>query len=117
MKPAPDKRAVVEAYAAKGETMLAVDARQPGVVVPAQLQNDHQLLLKISHRYEGRDLVIDAFGVSITLSFSGVDFYCRIPWRAVVVAHCRVTGEIMGWEAPGDPPTITKRRGTLGLVN
>ena len=111
----PDKRTVLESYLRDGETHIVIDATQPGVCVPRERENDPQLILKISYRYEGRDLVIDTFGISCTLSFNHSSFYVRIPWAALFLVG---RGDrFASWPRPEAPPLITKRRGTLGLVN
>lgn len=78
-----EKRAALEAFLAHGPAMLHLDARHPGVRVPPWLNDDLQLRLRVSPRFDPPDLLIDEWGVRQTLSFQGRRFPVAIPWRAI----------------------------------
>ena len=110
-----DKREAVEAALKFGEARIIVDARQPGVIVPENLRQA-DLVLKLSHRYDPPDLETSDRGITCTLSFDRRRFCVTVPWAALYVV--RGTDEVVTvWPAPDEPPTLTKRRGGLGLVS
>lgn len=109
-----DKRETITRAVEQGETHIVLDAHQPGVDVPDHLRSD-SLTLKISKRYEFKDLTIDDWGVSQTLSFSGVSYYVRIPWHALYAAQSKEK-QCWVWQVPPEPPKFAKRRGILGVV-
>ena len=78
-----EKRAALEAFLAYGPAMLHLDARQPGVRVPPWLQDNLQLRLRVSPRFDPPDLLIDDWGVRQTLSFQGRRFPVAIAWPAI----------------------------------
>lgn len=108
-----DKRETINAFLNEGVTGICLDARQPGVVVP-DLYRQEALVLNISYKYDPPDLVVDDFGISVTLSFSGKRSWVRVPWAALYAARSATKFE--AWDLPEAPPAVTKRRGTLGLV-
>lgn len=115
MKPLPPKAETIERFAKEGETAILLDGRLPGVDVP----DEHRrvdLILKISHRYDPPDLTFNSWGFSITLSFHGQCYPCRVPWSSVYGARS-TPGEAYLWEPPEEAPEVTKRRGGLGLVS
>ena len=110
-----DKREAVEAALRLGEARIIVDSRQPGVVVPGHLRQQ-DLVLKLSHRYEGHDLETAERGITCTLSFDRRPFYVVVPWAALYAV--RGADEVVTvWPIPDEPPVLTKRRGGLGLVS
>lgn len=78
-----EKRSILEDFLEHGPAMIHLDARQPGVRVPPWLQDDLQLRLKVSPRFDPPDLQIDAWGIRQTLSFQGRRFPVAVPWNAV----------------------------------
>lgn len=78
-----EKRAVLEDFLTHGPAMLHLDARLPGVRVPPWLNDDLQLRLRVSPRFDPPDLLVDEWGVRQTLSFQGRRFPVAIPWRAI----------------------------------
>lgn len=109
-----DKLETLTAYLAQGECRIAVDSRQPGVIVPERFR-EPALILKLSHRYAPGDLTIDAWGIRVTLSFDRVESGVCLPWAAVFAA-ASLGGGVENWEHPGEPPALGKRRGGLALV-
>lgn len=109
------KREFLTACLRAGESLIILDARQPGVCVPEQYASDADLKLKVSFRYSPPDLTLSDWGVRITLSFSGVRSFVQVPWEAIyAVANGNASNF---WPVPDEPPILTKRRGILGLVS
>ena len=61
-----------------GLVMVHLDARRPGVVVPAELRCESHLRLNLSYRFEPPDLSVGEWGIRSTLSFSG----SASPWQS-----------------------------------
>jgi stringent starvation protein B len=86
----------------KGMTMIHLDARRPGVLVPEKFKGDHQLMLNLSYRFDPPDLAVSDWGVRQTLSFGGSRFTVAIPWSAVYAVASMVTREVFMF--PEDMP-------------
>ncbi|MBI3182443.1 MAG: stringent starvation protein B [Myxococcales bacterium] len=86
----------------KGLTMIHVDARRPGVIVPEHLRKEPHLLLSLSYRFDPPDLAVGEWGVRSTLTFSGSRFTVAIPWSALYAISSQVTKEF--WMYPDDMP-------------
>lgn len=110
-----DKRDVVAAYLQLGLTAIALDSRQPGVVVPEHLRQ-RDLILRISYKFSPPDLQVSDWGVRCTLTFTGAPAFVEVPWEAIYGTRSLVTDHTTTWDGPPEPPTLTKRRGILGLV-
>jgi stringent starvation protein B len=82
--------------------MVHLDARRPGVVVPAQFTGDAHLRLNLSYRYGIPDLVVDGQRIQATLSFGGRQFQCILPWEAVFGITSNASGDGQVW--PEDLP-------------
>lgn len=74
----------------EGWVSLHLDARRPGVVVPAPFSSQTHLVLQYGRSMPVpiRDLEVTAAGVSATLSFSCVPHRTYVPWSAVYVVAC-----------------------------
>jgi stringent starvation protein B len=74
----------------EGWVSLHLDARRPGVVVPAPFSSQTHLVLQYgrSMPIPIPDLEVTAAGVSATLSFSRVSHRTYVPWSAVYVVAC-----------------------------
>jgi stringent starvation protein B len=98
----PSKKQTLLRYLERGITMVHLDARRPGVQVPAKHSGDPHLRLNLSYRYSIPDLEIDDERVQATLSFGGAPFQCILPWAAIfgITSHA---GEGQVW--PEDLPT------------
>jgi stringent starvation protein B len=81
--PPNEKRDALLRLMESGVAMVHLDARKPGVVVPAQHAKDFHLRLNFSWRYKIGDLDIGGDKIVGTLSFSGRSFRCEVPWSAV----------------------------------
>jgi stringent starvation protein B len=105
----PSKRQTLLQYLQRGVTMVHLDARRPGVVVPQQYAGDAHLRLNLSYRYSIPDFEIDDRRIQATLSFSGASFQCILPWESIfgITSHA---GDGQVW--PEDLPTEVMQ--TLG---
>lgn len=99
----PGKKETLLAFLARGVTMVHLDARRPGVVVPPQYAGDAHLRLNLSYRYSIPDLDINDRHIQATLSFSSRPFRCILPWDAVFGITSHGTGDGQVW--PEDLPT------------
>jgi stringent starvation protein B len=111
----PDRPSKQEAFLAllkEGWTSLHLDARRPGVVVPAHLKNEAHLVLQYGHDLPIPipDLVVDDDGVTATLSFSRTPHRTLVPWSAVyVVASDDGRGVLYHEDIPRDVSVIAAR--------
>ncbi|MBM4379386.1 MAG: stringent starvation protein B [Deltaproteobacteria bacterium] len=86
----------------RGMVMVHLDARAPGVLVPAHLRAEHHLRLNLSYRFDPPDLSVGDWGVRSTLSFAGSRFTVAIPWSALFGITSYVTNEF--WVYPDSLP-------------
>jgi stringent starvation protein B len=101
-KKGPEKKARLLAALDNGMVMIHLDARRPGVLVPASLRNESHLRLNLSYRFDPPDLTVGEWGVRCTLSFSGSRFTVAVPWSALFAITSHVTREF--WMYPDDMP-------------
>lgn len=88
-------RALYEWIADNGMTPhILVDARQPGVRVPAHAVSDGRIVLNIAERAVGR-LEMDNEGVRFSARFGGVSQSVLVPIPAVLAIYARETGQGM----------------------
>ena len=80
---APQKYGVFSRFVERGKVMVTLDARRPGVSVPAHLAGEPQLNLDFSERFGLVDFAYDERGVRASLSFKGQAFFCDVPWTSV----------------------------------
>jgi stringent starvation protein B len=134
-----EKEKALRSMLDQGLTLVHLDARVPGVVVPERFREDAHLRLNLSWRFGLPDFTINDFGVRATLSFGGLNFSCAIPWGAVFGMTSHATGRTLLFpedvpdelldaappasapqpreDAPPPPPELSgKRRGHLRLV-
>jgi stringent starvation protein B len=78
-----EKRTRLEEALGRGIGQLHLDARSPGVLVPAHLRHRFDLVLNVSHRFDPPDLAVNDWGVRQTLSFAGSRFQVAIPWQSI----------------------------------
>lgn len=81
--------------------MVTLDARLPGVDVPARFRDDGRLRLNLSHRF-GHAMELNDWGVRATLTFGGVPHACRLPWNSIYQVMSHATSEQFVF--PGDVP-------------
>jgi stringent starvation protein B len=86
----PSKQDAFLALLREGWTSLHLDARRPGVIVPAHLRGEAHLVLQYGHDLPISipDLEVDDYGVRATLSFSRNPQLTVVPWSAVYVVAC-----------------------------
>jgi stringent starvation protein B len=86
----PSKQDAFLALLREGWTSLHLDARRPGVIVPAHLRGEAHLVLQYGHDLPISipDLEVDDYGVRATLSFSRLPQLTVVPWSAVYVVAC-----------------------------
>ena len=87
---------VAEALLENGVTMIHLLRNRPGVVVPESC-NTNVVHLNFSYRYMIPDCCVDERGIRASLSFSGVPFFCDIPWEAVCGISSQITDEFFVW--------------------
>jgi stringent starvation protein B len=95
--PVPGKKETLRAWLARGVTMVHLDARRPGVVVPQQYIGDAHLRLNLSYRYSIPDLEVGDDAVQATLSFGGRPFHCVLPWEAIFGITSQASGDGQVW--------------------
>jgi stringent starvation protein B len=86
----------------QGLTMIHLDARRPGVLVPEHLKHEPHLLLNLSYRFEPPDLAVGEWGVRCTLTFGGKRFTIAVPWSALYAISSHQSKEF--WMYPDDMP-------------
>ncbi|MBN8466114.1 stringent starvation protein B [Corallococcus exiguus] len=101
-KKVSDKKERLLAALDQGMVMIHLDARRPGVLVPASLRGEAHLRLNLSYRFEPPDLTVGEWGVRCTLSFSGSRFTVAVPWSALFAIASHVTKEF--WMYPEEMP-------------
>lgn len=80
-----NKEAVVLKLLSEGDTMLCLDARFPGVHVPAQHAQNPNLHLVLNLNFP-HPIDITAEGISANLAFGGRRFTCYLPMEALWAA-------------------------------
>jgi stringent starvation protein B len=117
-KRTPEKKERLLTALERGMAMIHLDARRPGVLVPAHLKNESQLVLNLSYRFDPPDLAVGEWGVRSTLTFQGSRFTVAVPWSALYAISSHVTKEFWMYpddmprelvEQPSSPPTFAER--------
>jgi stringent starvation protein B len=115
----PSKQDAFLALLREGWTSLHLDARRPGVTVPAHLRSEAHLVLQYGHDLPIPipDLEIDERGVRATLSFSKSPQRTVVPWSAVYVVACDDgRGVLYHEDVPEDVSIIASRPPTDGVA-
>ncbi len=97
-----EKKARLLASLEQGLTMIHLDARRPGVLVPEHLKLEPHLLLNLSYRFDPPDLAVGEWGVRCTLTFAGRRFTIAVPWSALYAISSHLSKEF--WMYPDDMP-------------
>ncbi len=97
-----EKKARLLGSLEQGLTMIHLDARRPGVLVPEHLKQEPHLLLNLSYRFEPPDLAVGEWGVRCTLTFGGKRFTIAVPWSALYAISSHHSKEF--WMYPDDMP-------------
>lgn len=81
----PAKKDVARALLLRGSVFVHLDPRRSGVLVPARLRHQAQVVLQVGLDMPVPipDLRVDDEGIFGTLSFKGVPFSCFVPWAAI----------------------------------
>lgn len=98
----PDKKTRLLGALDRGMTMIHLDARRPGVVVPEHLKKEAHLLLNLSYKFSPPDLTVSEWGVRQTLTFGGTPFCVAVPWSALYAISSHATKEFYMY--PDDMP-------------
>ena len=89
----------------RAEARVHLDARRPGVQLPARFLGQAHLRLDYGYGFTPPipDLVIDDAGIHATLSFNRVPFATFIPWSAVyLIADFDGNGAVWQEDIPSD---------------
>jgi stringent starvation protein B len=115
-QPLPPKKDVALALLERSSVYVHLDPRQEAVVVPALHKKKPQLVLQVGLNMPVPipDLRLDDDGMSCTLSFNRVPFYCVVPW-ASVFAIVGDDGRGMVW--PDDVPVEVARQAQVRMVD
>jgi stringent starvation protein B len=99
----PPKRDVMLALLDQASVFLHLDPRRSGVTVPEGFKGQPQLVLQLGWNMTPpiSDLSVEEAGVSGTLSFNRLPFWCQVPWAAV---YALVGGNGQGMVWPDDVP-------------
>ncbi len=98
-------RALYEWIADNGMTPhVLVDARMPGVRVPAHAVKDGRIVLNIAERAVAR-LELGNDALRFTARFAGVSQNVMVPLEAVIAVYARETGQ--GMAMPDEPRPTT----------
>lgn len=101
-KRVPEKKARLLESLDKGMTMVHLDARRPGVLVPEHLKGELHLCLNLSYRFDPPDLSVGEWGIRQTLTFQGRRFTVAVPWSALYAISSHVTHQF--WMYSEDMP-------------
>jgi stringent starvation protein B len=96
-----NKQQAVEEMLSKGDTMVCLDSRYPGVQVPENHKGreDLRLVLNLNFRH---DITTLPDGIQAELLFGGAPFLCWIPYESLWAVYNPQTGEGYLW--PGQTP-------------
>lgn len=97
-----EKKARLLASLEQGMTMIHLDARRPGVLVPENLKHEPHLLLNLSYRFDPPDLAVGEWGVRCSLTFANKRFTIAVPWSALYAISSHLSKEF--WMYPDDMP-------------
>jgi stringent starvation protein B len=101
----PSKKDVMLTLLERAEARVHLDARRPGVLLPAHLRGQSHLRLDYGYGFTPpiHDLVIDDEGIHATLSFSRQPFATFVPWSAVfLIADFEGQGAVWQSDLPPD---------------
>jgi stringent starvation protein B len=103
MARAPDKRQTLLHFLERGVTMVHLDARKEGVIVPPQYAQEPHLRLNLSYKYNIPDFDMSDRRIQATLSFSGSPFRCLLPWSSIfgITSHAG-EGQVWPEDLPGE---------------
>jgi stringent starvation protein B len=111
----PDKKARLLASLECGMTMIHLDARRPGVIVPEHLKKEPHLLLNLSYKFTPPDLTVSEWGVRQTLTFSRLPFCVAVPWSALYAISSNATKEFYMYPDDMPPELLAAQTQKLSL--
>jgi stringent starvation protein B len=114
----PLKRDAFLALLRAGWASLHLDARSPGVVVPAPFSSHAHLVLQYGRNMPIAisDLEVTDAGVSATLSFARIPHRTYVPWTAVYAVTCtNGCGVLYAEDIPADVAVATPT--DIGIVD
>ncbi len=125
------KRRLLERALELGKTMVRLDPRRPGCVVPPRFEQDPQLAVNLSWRFPDTRMVVNERGVAATLRFGGIPMRLVVPWHALWAIAEPGADELRLWpvdvpeEFGGPPrqwegfvaPPVESRRPSLSVVS
>jgi stringent starvation protein B len=84
-QPLPSKIVVALSLLERASVYVHLDPRQRAADVPPRFKKQPQLVLQIGLNMPVRipDLRVDDEGISCTLSFNRVPFFCVVPWSSI----------------------------------
>lgn len=88
---------IMERLLDSGKVMVHLLPGLLGVRVPSQFRNLPILRLNFSYRFGIADFQVDERGVRASLSFGGTNYFCDIPWGAVLALSSEPTDEFYVW--------------------
>ncbi len=91
----PDKFAVFTKFIETGTVMITLDARADGVTLPPQFESEFRLNLNFCYSFGIPDFLFNSKGLSASLSFSGIDSWCDIPWEAVYMMRSHIENNVV----------------------
>lgn len=103
----PSKEAVVLKLLEEGDTMLCLDARYPGVLVPKRHSQNSNLRLILNLDFP-RPIEVTSDGISANLAFEGRRFACYIPMNALWAAFNPQTRKGMMWPDSVPPEVLAE---------
>ncbi len=80
-----DKKTALKYLLKHGSPFVHFDGRTEGCKMPPRLIGNPQVVLQFGYNMAVPipDMKVDNLGVSGTLSFRGVPFFCFVPWNAI----------------------------------
>jgi len=96
-----NKQQLLEQMLSKGDTMICLDSRHPGVKVPDKHQGNPDLRLVLNLNFRHSISTLPA-GIQAELLFGGVPYLCWIPYESLWAVYNPQTGEGYLW--PGQTP-------------
>ena len=108
----PTKRACLEHLMDQGKVLVHINARLPGVILPAHLEGQAVVPLNLSHLFNLDVFELDDETVRANLSFQGERFLCVLPWPSIFAISSHETGESHVF--PSDiPPELVSTMATI----
>lgn len=95
-----EKRSTFERLLESGISVVHLVPDHEGVHLPSHLYGQPAVLLNFSYQFNLDDFSFDDIGVSASLSFSGLDHPCHVPWPAVVAISNQDRSQVFFWDTP-----------------